>query len=158
MAALTLATALAATPAAAAEWYLHSGDRNCAVTPGMCSLMEVRITDMNDLVIAYSRPKPTLASIGIGPGELLVSGRLYNGQLVGTARRYKLYGTTRCSLSYQVRGVISQGQGFVLQGPAPNFHPNRCGKIGELSMDNDQSVLTFTYIGSGQTAPNVSYR
>ena len=153
-----LAVALFATPALAADWYLHSGDRNCAAAPGLCSLMEVRITDIGDLVIAYSRPKLTLSSIGIGPGELLVSGRRFgNGQFVGTARRYKMYGTTRCSLTYQVSGYIGAGQDFVLEGPAPGFHPNRCASTG-VSMENDQSVLTFTYLTTGNVAPDVSFR
>ena len=60
-------------------------------------------------------------------------------------------------VALEVSGYIGAGQDFVLQGPAPGFHPNRCASTGH-SMENDQSVLTFTYLATGNTAPNVSFR
>lgn len=158
MALVTGMLAVLAGPASAADWYLHSGDRDCSVTPQKCSVMEAGMMDLTrSFVITYARPKPGLREIGIGPGELLVSGQINNGVFVGTARRYKMYGDTRCSLPYQVTGIVLPRQNFVLHGAAPSFARNRC-TAADYSMDNDQSVLNFYYFGSGTNMPNVSFQ
>ena len=155
---LAAAGMMVASPALASDWYLHSGDRDCSLTPQMCSVMEAGMMDLTrSFVITYARPKDTLRKIGIGPGRLLVSGQISNGVFVGTAYRYKMYGDTRCELPYQVTGIVLPHQNFVLHGAAPAFARSRCTDDG-YSTNNDQYVLNFYYVGSGSNIPDASFR
>ena len=143
------ALAFAALPASAGERYLHNGSKPCHLMPAYeCSEMNVGLDNSGQFVILYSRPREGLGRIGIIPGTLLVSGRVYNGRFSGVSHRFRMMGTLRCSISYAVGGWYASGLNFVLEGPAPIFAENRCAAAG-FDPNNEQSHLFFAYAGPG---------
>ena len=154
MAALT-AAALAPAPAAAGDWYLHSGNSPCYV-PDECSLMTAGLIDSGEYLIAYSRPRRGLERIGIGPAKPLVVGKIIGDWFYGTAERYTRVGNLLCSIKYAVSGKFVPSGTFVLYGPAPIFARYGCAAVG-LDPTGSQSWLRFNFIGSGQPPAGVSF-
>ncbi|MBI2610715.1 hypothetical protein HYW60_02145 [Candidatus Kaiserbacteria bacterium] len=118
--------------------------------------MSAGFMDSGEFIIAYSRPRPGLASIGIEAGTPLITGSIVGGWFAGKARRFKRYGSLTCTLEYAVSGMIAPGATIVLEGAAPIFARNRCASVG-TTWDDEQARLTFYYVGSGQS-PSVSFR
>jgi hypothetical protein len=111
------------------------------------SLMTVKVgatsEDAATVMIYYLRPRPGLASEGVGSGTLLFDGAInYEvGYIGGNARVFK----AGCApLTYEVRGSSNDRNalnGFVLLGPSPVFNKEGCS-FDHYSTD-DRARLVF---------------
>ena len=143
VAAVVFLPALSAASASVGQTFLHNGNMDCSLAPWECSRMTSGSDSMGNYFIHYSVPRPGLARMGIGPGQLLVSGKFYgNGQFMGKALRFNMYGNMRCDASYDVAGGFDLIGNFRLSGPAPIFDEFVCATHGN-SWAESQSYLLF---------------